>query len=128
LFTQPARDVLAHGATQARALAHGSIGPEHLLLALLASASAPPIRLGHDHATVTTLRAKLMAELCPGDDSGSGFLPYNLDGKQVIDEALTQARQHGRTADANDLLAALISHATTTTDSPLRRAGVTDLA
>lgn len=77
-FTGPAREVVVRAQEEARRLGHDHIGPEHLLLAVLAEdtpAAAVLRELGADH---DRLEATL-AVLGPGDAEALGAIGIDLD-------------------------------------------------
>jgi ATP-dependent Clp protease ATP-binding subunit ClpA len=118
-FTQGACGVLAQASAEAKALHAGAIGPEHLLLALLADPRTAPSWLADDAEPLAELRASVLKQLSLGDDSGRGVLPYNREGAQIIDTAMFAAHQEHRAGTADDLLIALLRQASRFVESTL---------
>jgi ATP-dependent Clp protease ATP-binding subunit ClpA len=79
-FTTGAREVVVGAQREARALGHGWIGTEHLLLAVLADDTTPvgqalePLGLSHD-----AVRAELLRELGAGQDDEAALRDLGID-------------------------------------------------
>jgi ATP-dependent Clp protease ATP-binding subunit ClpC len=90
-FTPPARQVVVLGDEEARALNHGYIGVEHLLLGLLREregiAARALARLG---VSVDRVRAEVAKIESPGDPD-TPQLPFSPRAKRVLERAPAEA-------------------------------------
>jgi ATP-dependent Clp protease ATP-binding subunit ClpA len=108
-YTEDARNVVVVAQEEARALRHGYVGTEHLLLALLRlpreAAVAEVLRgLG---LTVDDVRERLSALVPAGQDRPSGQLPFTPRAKRLLEVALREALSRGdRHVGAEHLLLA----------------------
>ena len=95
-FTEPAREVLVLGQEEARALKHGWIGTEHLLLGLLSEQeglAAPALQsLG---VSVEAIRKQVVRILGLGEQVTSGRLPFTPRAKKVLELSLREAMALG---------------------------------
>lgn len=85
-FTQPAREAVLRAQEEARRLGHDHIGPEHLLLAVLAddTTAATVLReLGADHDRLE----QALATLGSGDAEALGTIGIDLDAVRRHAEA-----------------------------------------
>ena len=82
-FSDEARGVVVRAQQEARALGHGWIGTEHLLVAALADIDSPVARaLGRLGLTADAVRARVLQEVGPGpgdDDAALRDLGIDLD-------------------------------------------------
>ena len=94
--TPDGRQAMVRAQEQARALGHGSVGPEHLLLGLLAVPEGAAARalgeLGLDEA-----RGRAAVERIAGRGSrvSHGSLPFTPRSRAVLDAALREAMSLG---------------------------------
>ena len=95
-FTESARQVVVHARDEARALGHGHIGTEHLLLGLLCEGAQGIAgrTLGDFGVTADAVRAEVARE---GEFSGEegGRLPFTPDAKKLLERALREALMLG---------------------------------
>jgi ATP-dependent Clp protease ATP-binding subunit ClpA len=77
-FTRSARETVSHAEAEARALGHGSIGTEHLLLGVAASAGDASRVLADNGATPETLRAAIRSPL-----DGEALASIGIDVDEV---------------------------------------------
>jgi antitoxin FitA-like protein/ClpA/ClpB-like protein len=87
-FSPPARQAVVTAQEEARALGHGHVGTEHLLLGVIAQAP------GLADLTPEDVRAQLE----PGDAHPTGRIPFTPSAKQALELALRAALSRGDTA------------------------------
>ena len=87
-FSPPARQAVVTAQEEARALGHGHVGTEHLLLGVVAQAP------GLADLTPEDVRAQLE----PGDAHPTGQIPFTPTAKQALELALRAALSRGDTA------------------------------
>ncbi len=106
-FTPQARSVVVGAQEEARALGHGYIGTEHLLLALLSSpdnaATQTLTAMGADRELV---RNEILSIVGPGEGAPSGHIPFTPRAKKVLELSLREALalQHREIAAEHVLL------------------------
>jgi ATP-dependent Clp protease ATP-binding subunit ClpC len=97
-FTQQARQVVVLAQDEARALEHGHIGTEHLLLGLLREpaglAGRVLVSLG---VGVDAVRARVAAIVGPGEGSPAAQIPFTPRAKKVLELSLREALALGHT-------------------------------
>jgi Clp amino terminal domain, pathogenicity island component len=94
-FTARARQVVLDADQHARRLRHGSVGTEHLLLALTADDGIARLALdglGHD---ATDIHRRVESRLSPGDVESEGHLPFSPSAKRVLELTLREALKLG---------------------------------
>jgi ATP-dependent Clp protease ATP-binding subunit ClpC len=94
---------------EARAMAHGYLGTEHLLLGLLAQKDTAAATTLHRLA-VQPVRVRLETErlVGPGEGSGSGSMPLTPLATRALERASAEAEAAGRElANSEDLLVSL---------------------
>ena len=97
-FHDASRRLLVIAQDEARAMGHGYIGTEHLLLACVhdddwVSARALAAICGQ----LGPLRLALRAVLRKGDDLPNGHIPFTADAKQALEDAVTEAKRMSHT-------------------------------
>ena len=93
-FTDSARRVVVHAQEESRALGHGKIGAEHLLLGLAHEDSGPAAAaLGSLGLTLAGLREAVAAAVEDGGPPPRAHIPFTLRAKRVLEHSLTGARQ-----------------------------------
>jgi ATP-dependent Clp protease ATP-binding subunit ClpA len=110
LFTDRARQVVVQASESARALGHGFIGAEHLLLGLIAERHSAGARVLQSlGVTDEAVRRELLARHPQGEAPSEGGLPFNLEGKSVLELSLAEAQRlgHSRIVTEHMLLALL---------------------
>jgi ATP-dependent Clp protease ATP-binding subunit ClpC len=98
-FTERARQAVVLAQDEARALGHGFIGTEHLLLGLLREEQGLAARaLGSLGVTLEAAREHVVEIVGHGEgDASTGQIPFTPRGKQALELALreSQALGHG---------------------------------
>jgi ATP-dependent Clp protease ATP-binding subunit ClpA len=95
-FTERARQVVVLAQEEARNLTHDYIGTEHLLLGLSRQKEGLAARVLESHGvTVERVRAEVVRLVGPGEDAGSGQIPFTPRAKKVLQMALDAALSHG---------------------------------
>jgi predicted enzyme related to lactoylglutathione lyase len=96
-FTERARQVVVLAQDEARALRHGYIGTEHLLLGLLAEEEGAAARALNSHA-ITQNDARMAVARIVGRGEGvtSGQLPFTPRAKHVLELSLREALSLGQ--------------------------------
>lgn len=135
-FTDRVRKILAGAREQAIAYRHGSVGPEHMVLALLQD--APPDvapNLAEAGIEVGTLQDKLQAWMRPGGSEVRRLeLPYTEGAERVLMAAMAAARNRGSAKGSQepnpgitplDLLAGILTMEENVAVDLLRDAGFT---
>jgi ATP-dependent Clp protease ATP-binding subunit ClpA len=82
-FTQDAREVVVHAQSEARALGHGYIGTEHLLLGAAATGGDAARILAANGATVEALRAAIREELGGSTLDGAALATLGIDLDEI---------------------------------------------
>jgi ATP-dependent Clp protease ATP-binding subunit ClpA len=96
LFTDRARQVVVQASDTARALGHGFIGAEHLLLGLIAERHGVAARaLQALEVTDVAVRRELLARHPQGAAPSEGALPFNYEGKSVLELSLGESKRLG---------------------------------
>lgn len=94
-FTEDARNAVKSAQLEARELHHDHIGPEHLLLGILAAGGAGAKALNSLNMTLDSVRARIRSEIGQGAHSGTGHLPFTRDAKIVLELSLREALRLG---------------------------------
>ncbi len=113
LFSEPAREVVAVAAAQARADGSRHVGSEHLLLGLLSVQDGPARRALEPFAfDVVAVRTRMRRVYEPGGQrSASERLWFNSHAKDVLATALRDARTGtGGQIDTGHMLRALLRY------------------
>jgi ATP-dependent Clp protease ATP-binding subunit ClpC len=90
-FTEPARRAVVHAQDEARALQHGYIGTEHLLLGLLRDESGATRSLESLGVSLEALRARVVRVIGRGDEPAVGQIPFTPRGRRVLELSLSEA-------------------------------------
>jgi ATP-dependent Clp protease ATP-binding subunit ClpC len=125
-FTDTARRVVIHAQEEARALQHGHIGTEHLLLGLLRGDTDDAVRV-LDAAGVTLDGARRDVEELVGRGTGpsDGDIPFTVRAKKVLEMSLREALQLGdEYIRSEHILLGLIRESEGTGARVLQRRGV----
>jgi hypothetical protein len=127
-FTDPARDVVVLAQDEARALRHGYLGTEHILLALLAveeGVAAEALRaLG---VQLDAARSAVREIIGEGETAPPAQLPFTPRSKKTLELALREALKLGHNYIGTEhLLLALSSQEEGVAAQVLRRLGVDD--
>jgi ATP-dependent Clp protease ATP-binding subunit ClpA len=94
LFTDRARQVVVQASEAARTLGHGFIGAEHLLLGLIAERhGAAAQALQSLSVSDDAVRRELLARHPQGEAPSDGGLPFNAEGRSVLELSLAEARR-----------------------------------
>jgi ATP-dependent Clp protease ATP-binding subunit ClpC len=95
-FTQRARKTVVQAQQESRALNHGYIGPEHLLLALVHDSEGMAARALTDMG-ISEDRVREQLDLAANRDqtSPSGHIPFTPQAKQSLELSLREALQLG---------------------------------
>ncbi|MFL6053315.1 MAG: Clp protease N-terminal domain-containing protein [Actinoallomurus sp.] len=95
-FTDTARRVVVHAQEEARALEHGHIGTEHLLLGLLRGDTDGAVRaLGAAGLTLDTARHDIEELVGRGSAAPGSEMPFTARAKKVLELSLREALQFG---------------------------------
>jgi ATP-dependent Clp protease ATP-binding subunit ClpC len=96
-FTERARQVVVLAQDEARALKHGYIGTEHLLLGVLREEEGIAARaLAGLGVTLEGARARVLAIVGQGDgDAATGQIPFTPRGKQALELSLRESQALG---------------------------------
>jgi ATP-dependent Clp protease ATP-binding subunit ClpA len=96
LFSDRARQVVVEASETARAFGHGFIGAEHLLLGVIAEKPGVGARvLERVGVTDEAVRGELLLRHPQGDGPSEGGLPFNEEGKSVLERSLVEAKNLG---------------------------------
>ena len=95
-FTAEARQAVVIAQREARALGHGSVGTEHLLLGVVAQEIPAAEKLGRLGLTPDAVRRQLK----PGDKPAKGRLPFEPEAKLALEIALRESTKLGDTVIA----------------------------
>jgi ATP-dependent Clp protease ATP-binding subunit ClpC len=108
-FTAPARQVVVVAADEARALGHGYVGTEHLLLGLLRDGEGIAARvLGELGVDADTTRVRIEAAIGRGPETPSpSQIPFTPRAKDALEQSTVEARGlgHGIVGTEHVLLA-----------------------
>jgi prophage maintenance system killer protein len=97
-FTDQARRVVVLAQEGARELGHGSVGPEHLLLGLLAEGEGvAALALESLGISLEETRDRVEEIAGPGQGAPAGRIPFTPPAKQVLARSLREAVQLGHT-------------------------------
>ncbi|MFC7707036.1 Clp protease N-terminal domain-containing protein [Micromonospora lupini] len=95
-FTPRARNVVMASQEEARAARNAEIGPEHLVLGLLAEPDGLAARvMAGRGATPEAVREAVGAALPPGVDEVPDLIPYNAPGKKALELTFREALRLG---------------------------------
>ena len=95
-FTERARQVVVLAQDEARALRHGHIGTEHVLLGLRREEDGLAARvLASYDITVEQVRAEVVQTVGMGKDDERGQTPFTARAKKVLELSLDEARSLG---------------------------------
>ncbi|MFG1650989.1 Clp protease N-terminal domain-containing protein [Micromonospora sp. NPDC049275] len=95
-FTPRARNVVMASQEEARAARNAEIGPEHLVLGLLAEPDGLAARvMAGRGATAEAVREAVGAVLPPGVDEVPDLIPYNGRGKKALELTFREALRLG---------------------------------
>ncbi len=96
LFSDRARLVVVQASEAARSLGHEFIGAEHLLLGLIAEKHGMAARaLENVGVSGEAVRHELLARHPQGDRPTEGSLPFNAEGKSVLELARAESQRLG---------------------------------
>lgn len=111
LFSDRARQVVVEASETARTLGHGCIGAEHLLIGVIAVKRGAGARvLKSLGVTDKAVRRELLLRHPPGDRPTQGGLPFNEEGKSVLERSLVEAKNLGDSQiQTEHILLALVS-------------------
>ena len=91
-FGAEARQAVVEAQAEARALGHGHLGTEHLLLGILRSGDGPAVRslgaVGLDHRTA---HERVVAAFGHGEGGPAGHIPFTPRAKKVLELALRES-------------------------------------
>lgn len=94
-FTDPAKQVVALAQGEARALAHTSIGTEHLLLGLVAHSERESSPVLADPVSLAAVRAQVEGLAGRGEHEPAGEAPFAPEGKEAVVAAAREAEELG---------------------------------
>jgi ATP-dependent Clp protease ATP-binding subunit ClpC len=95
-FTDEARRVVVLAQEEARALGHGYIGTEHILLGLLSEGeSAAAQALGSLEITLAAAREQVAEIIGEGAGQPTGHIPFTPRTKKVLELSLREAQRLG---------------------------------
>jgi ATP-dependent Clp protease ATP-binding subunit ClpA len=125
-FSDRARRALALANREAASFGHHHIGPEHLLLGLVAERqSVGASVLEHLDVDLEKLRAQVADAFTKREDRSVGRRPHSPEVKEVMDHALSEARKLGhRYVGTEHLLLGLVRHEDSTAANVLRQQGI----
>lgn len=95
-FSEQGRDVVIRAQEEVRALKHGHVGTEHILLGLLredgsiAQRALAALGIGYDAA-----RAAIVREIGEGTEAATGQIPFTRAAKRSLELALREAMRLG---------------------------------
>jgi ATP-dependent Clp protease ATP-binding subunit ClpC len=91
-FTERARQVVNLAQTEARTLKHDHVGTEHLLLGLVREDKGVAARvLGSLDVTLERTRGEVVRIVGVGNRDQSGQIPFTVDARRVLEQALHEA-------------------------------------
>jgi len=125
-FSDRARHAMALATREANRLQHDYIGPEHILMGLLAQdGCVASTVLGHAGVDLNRVRAELDREIKAGHAPASiGRRPYNPDTKAVIEHAISEARKFGHKYVGTEHLLLGLLHVDTVASRIIKAQGV----
>jgi ATP-dependent Clp protease ATP-binding subunit ClpA len=96
-FSDRARHAMALAVREVNRLHHSYVGPEHILLGLVAEGECMAnVALQHLNVNIDTVRAELNRQLDEGHAPAEiGRRPYNPETRAVIEKAIYEARKLG---------------------------------
>jgi ATP-dependent Clp protease ATP-binding subunit ClpC len=95
-FTDQARQVVVLAQEEARALGHGYIGTEHILLGLLSEREGIAAQaLGSLEITLDAAREQVAEIIGPGTGPPPGHIPFTSRTKKVLELSLREAQRLG---------------------------------
>jgi ATP-dependent Clp protease ATP-binding subunit ClpA len=95
-FTEPARQVVVLAQDEARALGHGYIGTEHLLLGILREEDGLGARVLRSlGVTVDETRVRVARVVGIGEEPPAGQIPFTPHAKRALELSLQQALSLG---------------------------------
>ena len=95
-FTERARQVVVLAQDEARALQHGHIGTEHLLLGCMREEPGVAARVLHEAGLdVDTVRDRIRAIVGEGDTASPGQLPFTPGAKAALEAGLRESLDVG---------------------------------
>src|SRR5919107_967296 len=95
-FTPRARNAVVAAQNEARAAGNGEIGPEHLVLVLLAAPEGLAVlALANQGVTVDALRDAATAALRPASDDLPALIPFDRRAKKALELTLREALRLG---------------------------------
>jgi ATP-dependent Clp protease ATP-binding subunit ClpA len=111
-FSDRARHAMALANREAVQLGHGDIGPEHILLGLLAEReSVGTCVLKNLDVNLDRVRLSVSKSVGPGEESTLGRRPHSRQTRDVIDFSIEEARKLGhRHVGTEHLLLGLMRH------------------
>ena len=111
LFSDRARQVVVEASETARALGHGFIGAEHLLLGVIAEKHGVGARVLESlGVSDEAVRGELLLRHPQGDRPSEGALPFNEEGRSVLERSLVEAKNLGDSRiQTEHMLLALLS-------------------
>ena len=111
MFSDRARQVVVEASETARALGHGVIGAEHLLLGVIAERHGVGARVLESlGVSDEAVRGELLLRHPQGDRPSDGPLPFNDEGKSVLERSLVKAKNLGDSRiQTEHMLLALLS-------------------
>jgi ATP-dependent Clp protease ATP-binding subunit ClpA len=96
LFSNRARQVVVEAGETARALGHGFIGAEHLLLGVIAEKQGVGAGVLESlGVTGEAVRGELLLRHPQDDGPSDGALPFNEEGKKALERSLVEAKNLG---------------------------------
>jgi len=95
-FTREARQAVVKAQAEARALGHGHVGTEHLLLGVLAQEVPAAAALGELGLTADGVRDRLTS----GNEDPKGQIPFHPEAKRALEIALRESAKLGDTVIA----------------------------
>ena len=97
-FTDPARQVVVLAQDEARALQHGYIGTEHILLGLLREGGTAARALDSFDVNQEEVRAQVVRIVGLGEEVvTTGQIPFTPRAKKVLELSLREALSNGST-------------------------------
>jgi ATP-dependent Clp protease ATP-binding subunit ClpC len=91
-FNDQARQVVVRSQEESRALCHGHIGTEHVLLGIVGAPDSPAVAvLANVGVTPEAVRTAVLAALPPGQVAASGHIPFTPSAKKALELSLRAA-------------------------------------
>ncbi len=94
-FSPLARDVMQSARQNALEFRHDHIGPDHVLLGIVATDGTATTALHALGIAPERVRAAVRADLRPGRHPDTGAVPFSRPGKHVLEHALEEAQSAG---------------------------------